>query len=321
MRPAAPHTASGQIPVSDPRNDPFWARANEAGITVVVHAGDSGYSSNGYAVDGFAAGFSGNGRWAPSVKAFHIERAAYDFLITLVFDKLFERFPNVRVASVENGAEFLGDLFNKLRSTDHKMPGYFTEDPVESFKRNVWINPFWEDDVNVVVDHMGADRVIFGSDWPHIEGMPRPLDYAVEVKQFDDADQQRIMRDNARELDGAPARLRFYSARRTSAMGRFAARRAGHQAIAFASSGVPTSTNAIAGQGHAASCAIPYASARRRHTSRPDNSPAGAPMTAPARVSIVACHATIRFVCRGVQPSVRSTARSRARRLTACMIR
>ena len=93
---------------------------------MVVHAGDSGYSSNGYALDGFAAGFSGNGRWAPSVKAFHIERAAYDFLITLVFDKLFERFPNVRVASVENGAEFLGDLFNKLRSTDHKMPGYFT---------------------------------------------------------------------------------------------------------------------------------------------------------------------------------------------------
>ena len=85
-------------------------------------------------------------------------------------------------------------------STDHKMPGYFTEDPVEAFKRNVWINPFWEDDVNTVVEHMGADRVIFGSDWPHIEGMPRPLDYAVEVKHFDDASRQRIMRDNAREL-------------------------------------------------------------------------------------------------------------------------
>ena len=32
-------------------------------------------------------------------------------------------------------------------STEHKMPGYFTEDPVESFRRNIWINPFWEDDV------------------------------------------------------------------------------------------------------------------------------------------------------------------------------
>jgi predicted TIM-barrel fold metal-dependent hydrolase len=199
MRPAVPHTRDGRIPASDPRNDPFWARVNEAGITVVVHAGDSGYSSNGYARDGFAAGFSG-GRWAPSVKSFHIERAAYDFLITLVFDKLFERFPKVRVASVENGSEFLRDLFNKLRSTDHKMPGYFGEDPAEVFRRNVWMNPFWEDDVHEVVDLMGADRVIFGSDWPHIEGMPRPLDYVAELKAFDDDARQRILRDNAREL-------------------------------------------------------------------------------------------------------------------------
>jgi predicted TIM-barrel fold metal-dependent hydrolase len=200
MRPAAPHTRDGQIPASDPRNDPFWARVNEAGITTVVHAGDSGYLSNGYAPDGFATKFTG-GRWAPSIKSFHIERAAYDFLITLVFDKLFERFPNVRVASVENGSEFLRDMFNKLRSTDRKMPGYFGEDPVESYKRNVWMNPFWEDDIDEVVELMGADRVIFGSDWPHIEGMPKPLDYAVEVKQFDEAEQQLIMRDNARTLN------------------------------------------------------------------------------------------------------------------------
>jgi len=201
IRPAAVWTANGPVPPTDPQLDPFWARVNEAGITVVAHAGDSGYTSNGYAIDGFAAGFSGNGRWAPNVKTFHIERAAYDFLITLVFDKLFERFPNVRVASVENGSEFLADLFRKLRQTDHKMPGYFGEDPVESFKRNVWMNPFWEDDVDEVVELMGADRVIFGSDWPHIEGMPKPLDYAVEVKHFDDDAQQRIMRDNARELN------------------------------------------------------------------------------------------------------------------------
>ena len=94
MRPAAPRTADGPVPVSDPRNDPFWARVQEIGVTVVAHAGDSGYSSNGYAHDGFAAGFSGQGGWRPNVKSFHIERAAHDFLITLVFDKLFERFPN-----------------------------------------------------------------------------------------------------------------------------------------------------------------------------------------------------------------------------------
>jgi predicted TIM-barrel fold metal-dependent hydrolase len=47
---------------------------------------------------------------------------------------------------------------------------------------------------------MGADRVLFGSDWPHIEGMPAPLDYLVELKALDDAARRRILWDNAREL-------------------------------------------------------------------------------------------------------------------------
>jgi predicted TIM-barrel fold metal-dependent hydrolase len=55
--------------------------------------------------------------------------------------------------------------------------------------------------VNEVVALMGADRVIFGSDWPHIEGMPTPLDYVQDVKHFDPATQRLILRDNTRELN------------------------------------------------------------------------------------------------------------------------
>ena len=106
MRPAAPTTANGQRSPFDTMYDPFWARVNEAGITTVIHAGDSGYSSNGYANDSFSAQFSGGG-WKPSIKSFAIERAAQDFIITSVFEKLFDRFPNLRMASVENGSEFL----------------------------------------------------------------------------------------------------------------------------------------------------------------------------------------------------------------------
>jgi predicted TIM-barrel fold metal-dependent hydrolase len=199
MRPAPITTEVGQLSPTNERFDPFWARVNEAGVTVVVHAGDSGYSAQGYAPAGFGATFGGD--WRPSIKMFNIERAVHDFLITLVFHKFFVRFPNVRIASVENGAEFLPDLFKKLRSTDHKMPGYFGEDPVEAFRRNIWINPFWEDDVHEVVECMGADRVIFGSDWPHIEGMPAPLDYLRELKEFEPADRKKIVLDNVTELN------------------------------------------------------------------------------------------------------------------------
>ena len=64
----------------------------------------------------------------------------------------------------------------------------------------MWINPFWEDDPHEVAACMGADRVIFGSDWPHIEGMPRPLDYVVELKDFSDADRRLILNDNTAGL-------------------------------------------------------------------------------------------------------------------------
>tara|TARA_B100001540_G_scaffold310409_1_gene328136 strand:- start:1710 stop:2930 length:1221 start_codon:yes stop_codon:yes gene_type:complete len=201
MRPAAVTLADGSTrSPADPLFDPFWARLNESGIALVVHAADSGYTTHGYVKDGFSADFSG-GVFSPNIKHFNIERAAYDFLITLCYEKLFERFPNLRVASIENGAEYLPDLFRKLAQSRDRMRGYYAEDPGELFRHHVWINPFWEDDVNEVAHFMGADRVIFGSDWPHIEGMPQPLDYLPELARFDAAQQRRILRDNARELN------------------------------------------------------------------------------------------------------------------------
>ena len=136
------------------------------------------------------------------------ERAIYDFLASLVLDDFFGRFPNIRVASVENGAEFLPDMFRKLRSARNKMPMLFDEDPVETFKRNIWINPFWEDDVDEVVECMGADRVLFGSDWPHIEGMQQPLDYLPELKAFDDDGQASHPARQRRVPERAPTSVR-----------------------------------------------------------------------------------------------------------------
>jgi predicted TIM-barrel fold metal-dependent hydrolase len=198
MRAGAPRTALGRRSPFDPMFAGFWSLANDAGVTVVVHAGDAGLSSNGFALDGFAASFSGS--FKPSVKAFHIEQAIRDWLLTLVFENHLVRFPNLRIASVENGAEYLADLFKKVRSQANKMPGYFPDDPVDLLREHVWINPFWEDDVHEVVELMGADRVLFGSDWPHIEALPEPLDYLRELKDLHPADRRLILDANARGL-------------------------------------------------------------------------------------------------------------------------
>lgn len=205
MRPAPVHTPSGVRSPGDEMFDPFWSRVSEAGICVVVHAGDSGYSSQGYDEDGFGAEFSNpqsrKKPGAPTIKTFNIERAAYDWLITMSFERMYERFPNLRVASVENGSDYLSGLFRKLGQVANKNPWWFKEDPTELFRQHVWMNPFWEDDVAEVAEYMGADHVIFGSDWPHIEGMPKPLDYVVELKEFNDQDKRKILLSNTQQLN------------------------------------------------------------------------------------------------------------------------
>jgi predicted TIM-barrel fold metal-dependent hydrolase len=201
MRPAAPTTASGPRSPGHPSFDPFWARVEEAGITVAVHAGNSGYGTNGYADDGQFEALETN----PLTLVMTSDRPPMDFFAALLCDRLFDRFPGLRLASIENGAGWLPTLFRKLRKAHHQRPGYFGEDPVETFRRHVWVNPFWEDDVEELVDLVGTDRVLFGSDWPHAEGLVEPLDYVTDLKAFEPADQRAILRDNAAGLTGLPA--------------------------------------------------------------------------------------------------------------------
>ncbi len=61
-----------------------------------------------------------------------------------------------------------------------------------------------DDDVDEVVELMGDDRVIFGSDWPHIEALPEPTDYLAELRKFDAPTVRKIMRDNTFALTGPP---------------------------------------------------------------------------------------------------------------------
>jgi predicted TIM-barrel fold metal-dependent hydrolase len=204
MRPAAPTTVEGRLSPFDTKFDPFWRRLEEVGIPVVLHAADGGVSFNGYAAQGFSARFRSSGgreQRGPSIAMFAIEQAIYDWLVSAMLENLFTRFPNLRVASIENGAEFVPDLFRKLKSTAKKIPGWWTDDdPVGILREHLWVSPFWEDDLVRTCDLLGADRVLFGSDWPHIEGMPTPLDYLGETDPLSSADRRRVLHDNAQEL-------------------------------------------------------------------------------------------------------------------------
>lgn len=200
LRPAATRTAEGDRAPADPVFDGFWSRVNEAGITAVIHTGNSGYSTNGYAQEGFGRASVGMSR-RPSVKNLSLARAASDFLFSLGCDLFFERFPNVRVASIENGSSFLPDLLHNLEQAAARNPWHFAEDPVALLRDRVYMSPFWEDDLEDVLATMGPDRVLFGSDWPHMEGLPEPGDILAETERLPQDVASRFLYENTAALN------------------------------------------------------------------------------------------------------------------------
>jgi predicted TIM-barrel fold metal-dependent hydrolase len=73
------------------------------------------------------------------------------------------------------------------------MPQQFPEDPIDVFKRNVWVHPFHEEDIVGLVDILGADNILFGSDFPHPEGMADPITYVDDLEGLPREDVVKIM--------------------------------------------------------------------------------------------------------------------------------
>ena len=178
--------------------DPFWARVNEAGVTVTFHGGDSGYNQ-------FVDMWERNGDFraffaTPLQRVLTGSRPITDTMAALMCHKLFERHPNIRVASIENGAGWSRSLLKKVDLAAAQTPGWFKERPSETFKRHVWISPFWEENPARAAEYIGFDRTLFGSDWPHIEGIAEPASYVEGLSELPDDAIRKVMRDNAIEL-------------------------------------------------------------------------------------------------------------------------
>jgi predicted TIM-barrel fold metal-dependent hydrolase len=111
------------------------------------------------------------------------------------------------VAVIENGSTWLAPLLANMADVYKKMPQDFLEDPVEVIKRNIYVSPFWEEDLGAVADLIGVDQVLFGSDYPHPEGLAEPASYVDALKGLPDESIRKIMGGNLARLmnvDDAP---------------------------------------------------------------------------------------------------------------------
>lgn len=190
--------------LGDKANDPVWARLAEASIPVAFHLGDSGYNRFA-ALWGASATFEGFGNTDILSRILVSDRAIHDTMASLIIHGVFKRHPTLRVASIENGSDWIALLVKRLRKQRNQTPWVFVEDPLDTVRQHLWTTPYLEEDLAALADLIGVERILFGSDWPHGEGVAHPLDFLKELGGFDDHAVQRIMHDNCLEFLGAPA--------------------------------------------------------------------------------------------------------------------
>ena len=204
------HVRPAPVPTGGPKgrslgdtlHDPVWARLAEANVPVAFHLGDSGYNRM------LGASWGGAEDFAPFREPDLLgqmiigDRAIHDSIASLVVHGVFTRHPGLRVASIENGSDWIYPLVKVLRKQANQTPWIFAEDPLDTVRRHVWVTPYYEDNIRKLIDTIGAERVLFGSDWPHGEGLADPVSFTNELTELTPNEVHRVMRCNAAELVG-----------------------------------------------------------------------------------------------------------------------
>jgi predicted TIM-barrel fold metal-dependent hydrolase len=201
VRPAPVPGAVKPRSLGDPVHDPVWAKLAEAKVPVGFHLSDSGYQRIA-AMWGGTSTFEGFGAKDPLDQLLLDDRAIHDTMASIIVHGVFTRHPQLKAVSIENGSYFVHRLIKRLKKAANNQPKMFPEDPVEQLRNNVWIAPYYEDDLPELAEVLGVEKILFGSDWPHGEGLESPLSFVEELTRFNDADIRKIMRDNALDLLG-----------------------------------------------------------------------------------------------------------------------
>jgi len=198
IRPAPVPGYGGSRSFALPEFDPFWKRVVETGVLVTMHSSDSGYTRYSQDWEGANREFL---PFKPDVFRMVADwRPIQDSVAAWVCHGALFRFPELKIAVIENGATWLQPLLQTLKDLYKKMPQQFAGDPVAAIKRSVYISPFWEEDMAELSGIIGADHVLFGSDYPHPEGLADPISYVDELTKLSEADQANIMGGNLARL-------------------------------------------------------------------------------------------------------------------------
>lgn len=194
---------------ADPYYDPVWSRLNEAGVLVTYHVSEANFMHpvvHAFGEKPLQSRRLGQTAWQWMFT--YSEIPAMMSIANLIYNNFFERFPNLKLATVENGAEWVPRFLEKMdkmrgmAKNGYWPNGQLKERPSTIFKRHCFAVAYPEDDVKGIIEQIGSsDCILMGSDYPHAEGVPEPRDfYAEALTEIPADDARKIMYDNGRRM-------------------------------------------------------------------------------------------------------------------------
>lgn len=206
-----PSTAAGERAPTHPDLDPFWALLQDGEVPFVLHVGGGGrlldpaFHDNAMPVTDHLGG----GENVRSKDYLAIHHSPEVFLGALILDGIFDRFPRLRGACIEQGA---GWVVSWLHQLDHAQRSFRrTEEPLrrlalrpsEYVHRHLKFTPYPGEPVGWMIEQAGADLFMFSTDYPHPEGGRDPLaKFEASLGDISDADRDRFYAGNMAELIG-----------------------------------------------------------------------------------------------------------------------
>jgi predicted TIM-barrel fold metal-dependent hydrolase len=178
-----PSTAAGTRSPTHPDLESFWGTLSDANVPFVLHVGGGGrlldpaFHNNGMPVTDHLGG----GENVRSKDCLAIPHSPELFLGALIYDGLFDRFPKLRGACIEQGA---GWVVSWLRQLDYGQRAFRrTEEPLrnledkpsEYVRRHLKFTPYPGEPLGWMIEQAGGELFMFSSDYPHPEGGRDPL--------------------------------------------------------------------------------------------------------------------------------------------------
>ncbi|MGI9052854.1 MAG: amidohydrolase family protein, partial [Ilumatobacteraceae bacterium] len=172
----------GVVAPTHPDHDPLWELLEQANVPVVSHIGGGGqpvrpgFHDNGRPVTDFLGG----GENVRSKDFLAIQQRPEVFWGAMVLDGIFDRFPGLMGASVEEGAMW---VVTWMRRLDLAMRFGKSEPPLRDLRdepsayvhRHLRFTPFPGEPVGWMIEQAGDDLFMFSSDYPHPEGTRDPI--------------------------------------------------------------------------------------------------------------------------------------------------